>query len=143
MPSAFATFPLTTMTVEESVHYQTLGFAVDNVWLSATSSSYGYLRLGPGSRLFDTTMSHELHCLRVLNLAFTEAWSLETGHIHHCLNYLRQSILCDCDLTLEPGDFERRDFTTTRMGGNHICRDWSVWYDIMDRNYKAWLNGTR
>ena len=101
MPSAFATFPLTTMTVEESVHYQTLGFALDNVWLSATSSSYGYLRLGPESRLFDTTTSHELHCLSVFNLAFTKVWSLETGHIHHCLSYLRQSILCDCNLTLE------------------------------------------
>ena len=97
MPSAFATFPLTTMTVEESVHYQTLGFAVDNVWLSATSSSYGYLRLGPESRLFDTTMSHS-----------------------PLPKLLRQSILCDCNLTLEPGDFEKRHFTTTRIGGNHI-----------------------
>ena len=73
MPSAFATFPLTTMTVEESVHYQTLSFALDNVWFSATSSSYGYLRLGQESRLFDTTTSHELHCLKVLNFAFTKA----------------------------------------------------------------------
>ena len=78
MPSAFATFPLTTMTVEESVHYQTLGFALDNVWLSATSSSYDHLRLGPESRLFDTTMSHS-----------------------PLPKLLRQSILCDCNLTLE------------------------------------------
>ncbi|KAK7688203.1 hypothetical protein QCA50_008573 [Cerrena zonata] len=142
LPIPVATFPTALMTVEESVHYPVLGSTSDKVWSSITSSSYGYIRLGPEHRLFDTSMSHELHCLRVLNLALGESHIPETKHIQHCLNYIRQGILCDSDLTLEPGDFEERDLTVEKVGATYVCRDWSLWYNVMGDHDVLWSNIT-
>lgn len=131
------------MTVEESIHYPLFGAASDDQWFSLTSASYGYVRLGPDDRMFVVTTFHELHCLRLLNLAFSKAHVANTGHIKHCLNYIRQSVLCSPDLTIEPGNFEERHFDIDRTGATHACRDWSMVYPIMDDNYAVWLNITR
>lgn len=143
MPTPFSKFPEALMVVEESVHYPVLGPASDKEWFSVTSSSYRYIRLGPEHRLFHAAMAHELHCLRMLNLAFGNTSFPDTGHIQHCLNRIRQSILCDSDLTLEPGNFEERDFTLERVGATHVCQDWAILYDIMDENTISWLNATQ
>ncbi|KAI0942531.1 hypothetical protein AcW1_003135 [Taiwanofungus camphoratus] len=127
------------MTVEESIHYPLLGIDSDDEWESASSAGYGYVRLGPEDRLFAVTMYHELHCLRMLNLAFSKTAST-SAHIRHCLDYLRQGILCSPDLTLEPGHFEEKDFEVERMGSTHTCKDWSAVYPIMDENYYRWKN---
>lgn len=142
MPIPLPEIPPAVLTVEESTHYPVLGAASDKEWFSITSTSYGYVRLGPEGRLFDTSMSHELHCLRVLNLAFGKTRVPDAGHIQHCLNYIRQSILCNPDLTLERGNFEDRDFSTEKFGATHVCRDWSVWYNVMDENNAKWSNDT-
>ena len=134
--------PLVSLTAEESVHYQLMGLQSDDEWFSLASADYGYVRLGPEDRMFVITMFHELHCLRVLNMAFGKAPLATPEHIRHCLGYLRQGVLCAPDLTLEPGNFEDRDFEVDRTGATHTCRDWSVVYPIADENYYAWTNRT-
>ncbi|KZT01793.1 uncharacterized protein LAESUDRAFT_739017 [Laetiporus sulphureus 93-53] len=129
---------LVEMVIEESVHYPLQGLASDGQWDSLSSESYGYVRLGTDDRLFAVTMFHELHCLRMLNFAFGKEGIATPEHIRHCLGYLRDGILCTPDLTLEPGDFEERDFEVERMGATHFCRDWSAVYPIMDENYAVW-----
>ena len=128
--------------MEETVHYQPLGEASDEEWLSLTSAGYGYVRLGSEDRTFMVTMFHELHCLRMLNRAFTKSQGATPEHIRHCLNYIRHSILCSPDLTLEPGDFAEKDFTVERTGGVHTCKDWGYIYRFMDDNYHAWRKRT-
>ena len=130
------------MTLEESVHYPPLGAPVDKEWLSIASPSYGYVRLGPEDRTFVITMFHELHCLRMINRAFSKMVGANIAHIKHCLNYIRQSVLCDPDLTLEPGNFEERDFEVERVGGTHVCLDWDPLYEWVDENYFGWVNRT-
>ena len=130
------------VTVEESVHYPPLGASVDEEWLSIASPSYGYIRLGPEDRTFVITMFHELHCLRMINRAFSKMVGANVGHIKHCLNYIRQGILCDPDLTLEPGNFEERDFEVERVGGTHMCLNWDPLYEWVDENYFGWVNRT-
>ncbi|GBE89266.1 hypothetical protein SCP_1502740 [Sparassis crispa] len=132
--------PLVSMTVEESMHYPLLGVPSDIEWFSSMSPGSGYVRLGPEDRMFVVTMFHELHCLRVLNLAFGKARFATPAHIKHCLNYLRQGILCAPDLTLEPGNFEEKDFEVERLGATHTCRDWSIVFQMMDENYYNWEN---
>ena len=128
--------------MEESVHYPPLGEPTEEEWLSIASPSYGYVRLGPEDRTFVVSMYHVLHCLRMLNRAFSKLPGATVGHIKHCLNYIRQGILCQPDLTLEPGNFEDRDFSVERIGGTHMCRDWEHVYKFVDQNYDVWTNKT-
>ena len=86
--------PPALLTVEDSVHFPVLGYASDAQWYGLTSTSDGFVRLGPNNRLFVVVMFHELHCLRVLNLGFSNSSYGSTAHLEHCLTYLRQSILC-------------------------------------------------
>ncbi|RPD74899.1 hypothetical protein L226DRAFT_68182 [Lentinus tigrinus ALCF2SS1-7] len=130
------------VTLEESVHYPPLGAPTDQEWLSIASPSYGYIRLGPEDRTFVITMFHELHCLRMINRAFSKMPGATVYHIKHCLNYIRQGVLCDPDLTLEPGNFEERDFEVERVGGTHMCLNWDPLYEWVDDNYYGWINRT-
>lgn len=125
---------------EESVHYPLLGYASDSEWFSLAhlGGASGYVRLGPKDRTFVVSMFHQMHCLRVLNLAFTKAKLATPGHLHHCLNYLRQGALCHADISLEPGDFEQRNFTRQRTGATHTCKDWSKVYPIVEQNFSRW-----
>ncbi|KAK0101312.1 hypothetical protein ONS95_006489 [Cadophora gregata] len=72
----------------------------------------------PGYDLYPVAMYHQLHCLGTIRRFF---YSLEIseedaygGHVGHCFDYLRQSILCSADLTLE----------NTGVGWEveHLCR---------------------
>lgn len=83
-------------------------------------------------------MMHQLHCLRALNLAFDGSPIVTDEHLQHCLNYIRQAVLCGADLTLESGDFAKRDFDEQRAGETHTCRDWSVVYRVMKENLENW-----
>ncbi len=130
------------VTIEESVHYPAVGAPSNQEWLSIASPSVGYIRLGPEDRTFVVSMFHELHCLRMINGAFSKMKGANVGHIKHCLNYVRQGVLCDPDLTLEPGNFEERDFEVERLGGTHLCKNWNPIYEWVDNNFETWANKT-
>lgn len=139
LPSSARVLPVIYHQVQESEEYPVSGLDSDPQWFSLTSSSFGYVRLGKSKRLFMVTMFHELHCLRILNLAF-EPHHIESGHINHCLDYLRQAALCSADLTLEKGDFTQRDFASSNKTGEvHMCRDWRMVYQVMDDNLRDWV----
>ena len=85
-------------------------------------------------------MYHERHCLRMLwhalNPEATQGnLEVSNAHAQHCLNYLRQMILCESNMRLEPlVDGEKTD----GLGLEHTCRDWTVLYDYAEENYKGW-----
>ncbi|KAJ7119450.1 hypothetical protein C8R44DRAFT_624673, partial [Mycena epipterygia] len=62
------------------------------------------------------------------------------GHLQHCLNYIREMTLCHPDLTLERGDFTRRNFTTERGGIIHVFRDLGPVYDSLRSNWMDWTH---
>ncbi|KAG2091823.1 uncharacterized protein F5147DRAFT_436522 [Suillus discolor] len=122
--------------VEESVR-----FALDlpeskTEWLSTSPPGTGYVVLGAENRVFFVAMFHQLHCLRLLQVARLAGQNSDQKHTHHCLNYLRQWTLCQADLTLEAGDFTTRDFEQDRVGATHVCRDWGELYDSVTINWK-------
>ncbi|KAJ7650624.1 hypothetical protein FB45DRAFT_21346 [Roridomyces roridus] len=128
------------MTVEESVHYS-LRPEDRAAWYAAFPDGVGTVRLGSHHRTFFVSMYHELHCLQQFRDILVEpspkvAW----GHLHHCLNYLRERALCQADLTLEPGDFTKRDFSQDRVGATHICRDWTAVISKVDENWNDWVS---
>ncbi|KAM6498928.1 protein of unknown function (DUF3328) domain containing protein [Amanita muscaria] len=130
------------MAVEESVHYPIVGPAAKEEWLWTAALGDNHVRLGPEKRMFAVAMFHQLHCLRGIRESLEVGWEAlslpRRGHIHHCFNYIRQWTLCDGDLTLEPGDFTKRNFTVERQGAVHTCRDWELVYDYMAERWKDW-----
>ncbi|KZT63704.1 hypothetical protein DAEQUDRAFT_733535 [Daedalea quercina L-15889] len=129
---------------EESVRYALSSPEAADEWLwTAPLVGDNHVRLGPEKRMFAVPMFHELHCLRNMRTAMVDGLdsmgSVGQGHIHHCFNYLRQWTLCDADVTLEPGDFEERDFERDRLGGTRTCLDWEKAYDAVERNWDEWV----
>lgn len=57
-------------------------------------------------------------------------------HLQHCMNYIRQMVLCGADLTLEPEGDDRGE--ATGVGVTHTCRDWTTVYDTINDNYAKW-----
>ncbi|KAF4612451.1 hypothetical protein D9613_004419 [Agrocybe pediades] len=133
---------LVKLLAQESVHYDILSPEAQDEWLWTASAGDGHLRLGKDKRLFAVAMFHELHCLRTIRGVIAHGWNSITkerqNHILHCFNYLRQYVLCAADVTLEPGDFTKRNFTTERVGATHTCVDWQPAYEMMAEKWAEW-----
>lgn len=74
--------------------------------------------------------------LRARNASYIDA-----EHYGHCLNYLRQTLLCDANGSLEEGDFIERDPEVDRVGDTMVCQDWEKLYKVMNENdedYARW-----
>jgi hypothetical protein len=114
--------------LEDSVHYSMKAtYDADIEWQA----------LFPGDGLFElegdlytTSMFHQLRCLDTLRKDFTalqsSSFNQTSNHTlaRHCLNYLRQMILCRSDLHLGPLLGVRRNVHPDAL----ICRDWSLVY---------------
>jgi hypothetical protein len=46
-----------------------------------------------------------------------------SSHIAHCYDYLRQSILCESDITLEGRSLHGEELGTDGWGATHVCKD--------------------
>ncbi|KAI0292632.1 hypothetical protein B0F90DRAFT_1736757 [Multifurca ochricompacta] len=92
----------------------------------------GFTDLGPSQRPFLLAMIHQMHCLDVIRVGFVTNRTGSAQHITHCLRYLRQTILCKADTTLEETMFEYMGdgwhAGASGVGMIHRCRDWTaVW----------------
>ena len=78
---------------------------------------------------------HQLHCLSKLQLLVTSLLQrtvlrdekLATAyHVSHCVDYLRQGIMCAADRTLEGPDMvaEQNESPLRGWGVQHICQSW-------------------
>ncbi len=134
------------LVVEDPVHYPVQGPAALQEWASSSPGGVFYIRLGPEHRTFALSMMHELHCLRNMRAALGGARDRRRGpdvqaHFTHCLQYLRQFVLCEPDLTLEPPDVLEWDFA----GGVkvpesvHVCKDWEQVYGAMGASWEEWV----
>ncbi|KAF7798153.1 hypothetical protein EIP86_009369 [Pleurotus ostreatoroseus] len=150
--------PPVALTIEDSRHFA-LGAgdaAADLEWHALyPGNDLGFLRLGPRKRFFSLTMYHQMHCLASLREGLVRAQSnggggQESGHGHghakrdaahasHCLNYLRQTILCAADLTLEPEIAPRSGNVGEGLAVAHVCRDWGAVHKFTERNWEEWV----
>ena len=124
------------------MHYQPNDTAE---WASLfPAGSGGFVRLGPRARLFGVSMFHQLHCLDKMRRAVVRAppseW--ESWHTQHCLNYVRQMLLCAASVRLEPvkqavgagAEGPKVD----GLGLEHRCRDWTVLRAEAEANFLTW-----
>lgn len=131
--------PAVALDVEDSVHYD-LGTpdAFDD-W-DAPIGFHDWYELGPRMHAYTPTMAHDLHCLTTFHDAlYSRNPEATPGHVQHCLNYLRQMILCDPDLTLEDADALEVDHYLRPGGTAHVCRDWTAVWRESERARTEWV----
>ena len=131
------------LVVEPTVHYQLNGSLADQEWALLLPRPAALVRLGPHYRPFAISMLHSLHCLDKLRHSIREPPRTPIGrmHVEHCANYLRESILCAADSTLEPVPKEETDnygsFSLTRE-----CRNWMAVYEEIQRNHDRFVKAS-
>ncbi|KAJ7239571.1 hypothetical protein B0H12DRAFT_1135953 [Mycena haematopus] len=128
------------MMVEETRSYPVEGGPnAREIWATTSSKGFGYVRLGSEHRAFAVSMFHQLHCMRLIHAAIAGRYDAASrGHMQHCLNYIRQMILCSPNLTLEPADVLTRDYEADRIGATHVCTDWAEMYRAAEKNWDDW-----
>ncbi|KAB5585859.1 hypothetical protein GE09DRAFT_1277311 [Coniochaeta sp. 2T2.1] len=83
-----------------------------------------------------TSMTHQLHCLFMMGRIYAGVTANTTEvlpdgyhrHLLHCIDYLRQAIMCSADLALEihgPDDADDLGPKDGGWNGRHVCKDYS------------------
>lgn len=115
-------------------------------WMSTIPRGNGWVLLGPNKTAYAVAMYHQLHCLNIMRYDLTvskagiAADQTTLNHAHHCYNYLRQSILCKADGTLEPSrqivlSDGRIGSAASGSGVTHVCRNWAQIRRYMEDNF--------
>ncbi|KAI0015591.1 hypothetical protein F4780DRAFT_784046 [Xylariomycetidae sp. FL0641] len=103
-------------------------------WQTLMPAGTGYAKAG--ETFSTTTMTHELHCLFMMGRIFSGVVSNVTDglpedwhpHFLHCIDYLRQGVMCAADIALELHDASDADDLGPLDGGwngHHVCKDYS------------------
>ncbi|THY37879.1 hypothetical protein D6C98_10571 [Aureobasidium pullulans] len=89
------------------------------------------------AEMYQASVIHQLHCMGVLR-NYTRAYEAgipppHGGHFHvkHCIEYVRQAILCTADTTLEQAN---AGGSFTAQGAVHQCRDWNLVKGFLEDN---------
>jgi len=113
------------------------------IWDSLIPNGLGYVHGNPlsSSNLSVISAFHQLHCLYTLRRAYYSTTSggedfdfgLDRGrHAGHCFEYLRQSLMCAADATIEPAGEAGGGFLG--WGFRRQCRD----YDELGEWAEEW-----
>lgn len=122
---------------EETVHYRIYADNSTEEWESVIPPGGGFVNLGPQGRPFGLSIYHQHHCLMRLRESAIEGKA--SGHVFHCLNYLRQMVLCEADTTLEPVVPVPDNPWAEYIGVPHVCKDWTGVYQLAAEDYKRKL----
>lgn len=135
------------------LRYMTLSHDMDWLWKEHTDMATGNVILpaenGHNASLKGISMFHQMHCLAKMRMALQQSregidigedWMAD-AHWPHCFDYLRSSILCSADPTLEsvsrqPGPKDDGSFVRVIDGGDETryCRDTKPLYELV-RHY--------
>ncbi|KAL0948015.1 hypothetical protein HGRIS_010638 [Hohenbuehelia grisea] len=121
----------------ETIHYQVAAEA-DKEWEElAPDGGIIHLGLVPNRRPFTVSMFHQLSCLGTIRkrkaLRGTHENAPAVELTRHCFNYIRQMILCRCEIALE----ESFGKPVKVAVDEYVCRDWRVAYRALEENQSA------
>ena len=134
------------MSYENSRHYSIDDPIGELEWNSTLPTGGAVIYLGPQRTPFTVSLFHQLRCLNIVRAGIVNHHSTN-NNIHndsmqdwalitHCMNYLRQMILCHMDVTMESvRTTVGRGITVWDI--THTCKDWSVVYQAAERNYRG------
>ncbi|KAJ7573796.1 hypothetical protein C8J56DRAFT_1065717 [Mycena floridula] len=128
------------MVVEDTNHFQ----MEDNEEWDLLSPGHGLVYLGENHQPFMPSMFHQLRCLNIIRKAVLHIDAaghstkdrVPTDLEHHCVNYLRQMVLCRGDLHLDDVRQNPRDLGPKVFLDSHQCKDWQAVYREVQKNQK-------
>lgn len=96
------------------------------------------VHLGSPPRSYTPTLFHQMKCLGIIQAALIDmpanSAATPTPLVSHCLNYLRQNILCRPNLRLESvtnvNASSEKEYET-------VCRNWEAVYAAAEQNQIA------
>ncbi|KAE9375971.1 hypothetical protein N431DRAFT_404069 [Stipitochalara longipes BDJ] len=107
---------------------------------------------------FGVSVFHQLHCLGLIRQAYFDALTNNTRtgdrdpfqhyrhkidlnfeeHVGHCLDYLRQAVMCAADMTIEVASEEIDMLGISGWSIEHRhCKDWNMVWDLVMSNQEA------
>ncbi|KAK1999468.1 hypothetical protein LX36DRAFT_655441 [Colletotrichum falcatum] len=112
-------------------------------WRSLLPAGAGWKSEADGP-FFTTTMTHQLHCIYMMGMIFSKLTTDKAGllpadyntHFFHCIDYLRQGVMCSADLALEPHlstDADDNGPGDGSWNGMHVCKDYGQVIKYIDR----------
>ena len=96
------------------------------------------IHLGSPPQAYTPTLFHQMKCLGIIHAALIDIPShfapAPTPLVSHCLNYVRQTILCRPNLRLESvtnaNASSEKEYET-------VCRNWEAVYTAAQRNHRS------
>ncbi|EJD45503.1 hypothetical protein AURDEDRAFT_64321, partial [Auricularia subglabra TFB-10046 SS5] len=108
-------------------------------WTGRYDDPKNWLILGPRMHAYRPVMAHKLHCVQIIHDAIQTADPDPFfEHVQHCLSYLRQTTLCEADLTLEDPRVMDLDLSGLSDDATHVCGDWNVVWRESERRVDEW-----
>jgi hypothetical protein len=111
---------------------------------AAIAPQNGVMHLGPHRQPFTVAMMHQLKCLDILRQEMMRDRSEHEQPsvlARHCLNYVRQMVMCHGDLELESFQFASHK-NPIDWHGVYECKDWEAVFNEVQRNqaeHGKWL----
>lgn len=105
-------------------------------WNQLVPPDGGIIRLAGDDRPYTISLFHQLRCLDVIRVAVLRAHAngtLPDARTEHCMNYLRQMVLCRADTYLESA-YSLTSKHTVEITTPKTCQDWTQVYDAATRN---------
>nr|GAT49350.1 predicted protein [Mycena chlorophos] len=126
------------MDVHNTDNYDLNGTLADAQWAALMPPNGGIVELGPHGEKFMLSMAHQLQCLDVIRQDYVAGWegrrTTPNGEVsaraHHCLNYIRQMVLCRGDRRLEQV-VDPFGAHAVQVRGTQTCKDWTRVLDSM------------
>jgi len=127
--------------IDNTIRYQLDGLESEDEFAKLLPAGGSTIRFPGGSKVGDrndvytVALFHQLECLGVIRRDY--ARNRSTGLVsQHCLNYLRQSILCLADARLESVRAATPP-NIVSLSGDYVCKDWSVVYKAAQKLQRA------
>lgn len=105
-------------------------------WKAMIPGGDGIIHLGAHHQPYGISMFHQLRCLDIIRDETVRDRSAgdnisELGR--HCLNYIRQMVICRGDLELESFQFASHK-NPIDLFGVYECKDWEGVYTLVKKN---------
>ncbi|RDX45945.1 hypothetical protein OH76DRAFT_1356928 [Lentinus brumalis] len=98
----------------------------------------GLIHLGPNHEPFMVSMFHQLRCLDVVRDQLTKSRAQrEEQPARHCMNYIRQMILCRGDTNLDPYQYPS-NIHPVEPHPVRRCLDWNAVYSAVVANQREY-----
>lgn len=128
------------MSYENTIHYSIETSTGSAEWNATLPVGGAAIHLGPDCQPFTVSVFHQLRCLNIVREAITairDGSSTDVPRpdlVNHCMNYLRQMVLCRTDTSLESLR-TINGLGVTVWDITHKCRDWETVYREAERNH--------